>query len=294
MSLFRSFLFAPGSEKRKAEKALGCGADGVIWDLEDAVALSEKENARGMVASVLQQPRACLGYVRVNSLSSGLTFADLEAVICAELDGIILPKTETDADIKQIDWLISELEKKKGIANNKIKIMPLIENALGLWNALEIMKSSERVNIVAFGSGDFTLDIGSEWTKEGTEIAYARARLVLASRVAAIEQPIDAIFADIRDQEGLKADARLGRKIGFQGKLLIHPSQVQLVNEIYSPTTREIENAEKVVAAFNDAENRGVAAIQVDGKLVDYPIVEKAKRILAAAEAISFKKTVTC
>lgn len=286
MSLYRTFLFAPGSEKRKAEKALGCGADGVIWDLEDAVAISEKENARQVVAGVLQQPRSCMGYVRVNSLPSGLTFADLEAIICAGLDGIVLPKAESDSDIKQIHWVITEMEEKKGITGKKIEIMPLIETAVGLWNAVDIMKASDRVNRVAFGSGDFTLDIGSEWTKEGEEVYYARSRLVVASRVAGIEQPIDAIFADVRDQEGLKADALLGRKIGFQGKLLIHPAQVKMVNEIYSPTTREIENARKIVAAFIDAESRGLAAIQVDGKLVDYPIVEKAKRILARAESI--------
>lgn len=290
MNLYRTFLFAPGSESRKAEKALVCGADVIIWDLEDAVAVSEKAKAREVVAAVLQQPRSSLGYVRVNSLGSGLAFEDLETVVCGGLDGIVLPKSETESEIKQVDGLIGALEEKRGLEIKRIEIMPLIETAVGLYNVVEIMRSSGRVNRVAFGSGDFTLDIGSEWTKEGEEVAYARSRLVVASRVAGIEQPIDAVFADVRDLEGLRADARLGRKMGFQGKLVIHPSQVEPANEIYSPTSREVEWSHKVMNAFQEAESRGIAAIQVEGKLVDYPVAEKARRVLAKAEVISARR----
>lgn len=291
MSLCRTFLFAPGSETRKAEKALTCGADVIIWDLEDAVAVSEKAKAREAVAAVLRQPRNhSLGFVRVNSLSSGMAFADLKAIVCGALDGIVLPKAESESEIKHLDWLIDVLEGEKGIAGKKIEILPLIETALGLWNALDIMKASGRVKRVAFGSGDFTLDIGSQWSKEGEEVLYARSRLVAASRAAAVEQPIDAVFPDVRDPEGLKSDARLGRKLGFQGKLVIHPSQVEPVNEIYSPTPREVEWSQKIVAAFSEAESRGIAAIQVEGKLVDYPVAEMARRVLARAGSIAARR----
>lgn len=286
MSIYRTFLFAPGSDFRKAEKAFHCGADAVILDLEDAVAVNEKIGARTIVKKAMNIPRECKGYVRINSLSTGFAFADLEEIIDNNIDGIMLPKVETATDILQVNWLLSELEVKRGIVPQKIDLLPLIETAKGLWNIESILKASNRVKRLAFGSGDFTLDIGSDWTKEGNEVLYARSRLVIASRVADIEQPIDAVFPDIRDEKGLIRDAKLGRQMGFQGKLVIHPKQVAPVNKIYSPTDDEIKYAEKVIAAFEKAEKEGKGAIQIKGKLIDYPVVEMAKKVLNRANAI--------
>lgn len=289
MGLFRSFLFAPGSEIRKAEKALTCGADAVIFDLEDAVAMSEKAAARKIIADLLRKPRPCLAYVRVNGVATGLTFDDLKAVVINGLDGAVLPKTESADDIEKVDRLISELETKREIPAGQVDLMPLIETARGLWYAESIMKGSRRIRRVAFGSGDFIFDLGGEWCNNGLEVIYARSRLVVASRVAGIEQPIDAVFPDIKDDDGLLNDARLGRRLGFQGKLVIHPRQVESVNSAYSPTLEEVENARRVIAAFDDAEKQGLAAIQLDGKMIDYPVVTKARQLIARAEAIAKK-----
>jgi citrate lyase subunit beta/citryl-CoA lyase len=148
------------------------------------------------------------------------------------------------------------------------------------------MMASPRVKRAAFGSADFTLDIGSEWNKDGEDILYARSRIVLASRAAGRDQPIDGVFVDIKDEEGFRKDCCLGRKLGFQGKLVIHPSQLDITNQVYSPTAQEVTSAKKVVEAFDLAEQQGLAAIQVEGKLVDYPVVIKARQILARAQSI--------
>lgn len=289
LGLFRSFLFAPGSEIRKAEKALHCGADAVIFDLEDAVAMSEKAAARKFVVELLKKQRPCLAYVRVNGISTGLAFDDLETVVLPGLDGVVLPKTESAEDVEKVDWFVSKLETKRKIPVGQIDLMPLIETARGLWYAESIMKGSKRIRRVAFGSGDFIFDLGGEWCNNGLEVIYARSRLVVASRVAGIEQPIDAVFPDIKDDDGLWNDARLGRRLGFQGKLVIHPRQVEPVNSAYSPTPEEVENARRVIAAFAEAEKQGLAAIQLDGKMIDYPVVTKARQLIARAEAIAKK-----
>ncbi|GAW92804.1 HpcH/HpaI aldolase/citrate lyase family protein [Calderihabitans maritimus] len=285
----RSLLFAPGNNFRRVEKALSLNADGVIVDLEDAVALTEKKAAREMVRKALEIPRRNRLYVRVNALDTDFIQDDLEEVIRPGLDGVVLPKAESAEGIRYVDWLISQQEKKHGLGSGTLDLIPIIESALGVVRALEIASASKRVSRLAFGAIDFTLDIGTNFSKSGTEVFYARSQLVIASSAARIQPPVDTPYPDIQDIEGLVADTKKVRQLGFFGRLVIHPSQIQPVNEIFTPTADEIEHARRVVEAFNEAEARGIAAIQLDGKFIDYPVAARAKKVLELVETLRDK-----
>ncbi len=286
--VLRSLLFAPGNVARRVEKALGSAADAVILDLEDAVPINEKENVRPVVAEALKGPRTGACYVRVNALSTGLTIEDLEAVVIPELDGIMAPKVEHPDDLKKIDWYMSHLEKKRSIPAGSIDLIPLIENACGIENAPAIAAAVPRVKRLCFGAVDYTADLGVSLTAEGAEIFFARSRLVNASRAAGLEPPIDTVYPEIKNEAGLLEDTRTARRLGFQGKLVIHPAQIEPVNRAFTPSEEEIAFARKVVAAFKEAEAKGHAAITLEGgKFVDYPVVQNARRLLQLAEKIS-------
>ena len=285
----RTWLFAPGNHARKVEKVFGSGADVAILDLEDAVAAAEKEATRTVVAEALARPRPCRAYVRVNALDTGLTFSDLEAVVCPGLDGIVLPKVERAADLQMVDWVISELEKKRGLAPGSVDLMPILETGRGIADARTICAAGGRLKRVSFGAGDYTRDMGMEWTMDEAELTPARAEVVLASRITDLEPPIDTVFVHIREAEAFAASCTRVRQMGFQGKLCIHPDQIAPANAAFSPTAEEAARARKIVATFAEAEAAGSASIQVDGYFVDYPIVEQARRTLALAEAIERK-----
>lgn len=289
--VLRTLLFAPGNVARRVEKALGSAADAVILDLEDAVPINEKEGVRPVVATALKQSRRVNCYVRVNALDTGLTIDDLTAVISVELDGIMAPKVETPADLEKIDWYMGYLEKKQSIPRGSIDLIPLIENARGVENAPAIAGAVARVKRLCFGAVDYTADLGIDLTADGAEIFYARSRLVNASRAAGLEPPIDTVYPQIRDAGGLLEDTARARRLGFQGKLIIHPDQIEPVNRIFTPSEEEIAFARKVVSAFQEAEARGHAAITLEGgKFVDYPVVQNARRLLQLAEQISAGK----
>jgi citrate lyase subunit beta/citryl-CoA lyase len=283
----RTWLFVPGNNARRVDKALHAGADAAILDLEDAVAVAEKVAARAAVAEGLTRPRASRAYVRVNALDTGYTFGDLEAVVGPGLDGVVLPKVERAADLQMVDWVIGELEKKQGLAPGSVDLMPILETGRGIAGARAICAAGGRLRRVSFGAGDYTRDMGMEWTMAEAEIAPAQAEVVLASRLAGLEPPVDTVFVHIREAEAFRASCLRVRQMGFQGKLLIHPDQVAPANETFTPSPEELARARKVVAAFREAEAAGLASIQVDGHFVDYPIVEKARRVVALAEAVA-------
>jgi citrate lyase subunit beta/citryl-CoA lyase len=283
----RTWLFAPGNHSRKVEKVFGVGADVAILDLEDAVAVAEKVATRGLVAKALSLPRTCRTYVRVNALDTGFTFGDLEAVVGPGLDGIVLPKVERAADIQMVDWVIGSLEAKHGLPASAIDLMPILETGRGIAGAREICSARGRLKRVSFGAGDYTRDMGMEWTMTEHEINPARSEVVLASRLNHLEPPVDTVFIHIREHDAFKASCIRVRQSGFQGKLCIHPDQVGLANAVFTPTTDDVVWARKIVAAFREAEAAGSASIQVDGYFVDYPIVEKAERMVALAEAVA-------
>lgn len=274
----RSFLFAPGNHARRVEKALSLDADGVILDLEDAVATAEKPATREAVAAALGRPRRGLLYVRVNAVDTDFCYGDLVAVVRPGLDGIILPKVESAAGLATIDWLLAQLERDRGIT--------AVETARGLDWLGAILGTDTRVRRIAFGAGDFTLDVNIAWSRDETELGYARATIVTASRAAGIEAPLDTVWVDLTDRDGLEASARTALGCGFQGKMCIHPDQIAVVNRVFTPGEAEIAFAERVAAAFAKAEAEGSAAIQLDGKFIDYPIVYRAQRVLQRIAAI--------
>lgn len=283
----RTFLFAPGNHPRRVEKAFEVGADAVILDLEDAVAISEKAATRSVVVAALQRPRRCRGYVRVNALDTAFCFGDIEASVAKGVDGIVLPKVERAADVEKVDWLMRGLEEKVGLPVGGIDLMPILETGRGIANAREICGAGGRLRRVAFGAGDYTRDMNIDWTMDETELAPAQAEVVLASRINELEPPLDSVFIHIREDDAFTASAKRAKQYGFQGKMCIHPNQVALANAAFTPTEEEADWARRIVAAFEEAEAAGSASIQVDGYFVDYPIVIKARRTVDLAEAVA-------
>ena len=286
MQPMRSFLFAPGNHARRVEKALSLDADAVILDLEDAVATAEKRATRDAVIAALARPRRALLYVRVNAVDAEFCYGDLAAIVRPGLDGVILPKVEGAAGLATADWLLAQLEREQGLAPRAIDLVPIIETARGLNQIDAILATGTRVKRVAFGAGDFTLDVNMAWSRGEAELAYARAKIVTASRAAGIEAPFDTVWVDLADEEGLEASARAALGFGFQGKMCIHPNQIAVVNRVFTPSEAESAFAERVVAAFARAEAEGSAAIQLDGKFIDYPILYRAQRVLEKVAAI--------
>jgi citrate lyase subunit beta/citryl-CoA lyase len=286
MHPLRSLLFAPGNHARRVEKALTLPADAVILDLEDAVAITEKPATRALVVGAFKKKRRGRLYVRVNAMSTEFCYADLVAVVRPGLDGIILPKVESAAQLQAIDWLLGELERANGVDMEQIDLMPIIETGVGIAAVREIAASGTRVRRLAFGAGDYALDMNIAWTRDEAELGHARAAVAVASRAAGLDPPIDTVWTDLRDAEGLADAARRAQRLGFQGKMCIHPDQIHAVDQVFTPTDAEIERAERIVAAFAEAEAAGSASIQLDGQFIDYPIVAKAQRILDTMASI--------
>ena len=282
----RSFLFVPGNDQRKLAKVFGVGADAVILDLEDAVAIAEKEDARATVNEALQSARSCLGYVRVNALGSGYCREDLEAVVARGVDGIVLPKVESSECLEAVDGMLAAFEERAGLEVGAIDLMPIVETALGVESAIDIVRSDTRVKRLSFGAGDYTLDLDYEWNADEAVLDFARTRLSHASRIGGLEPPIDAAVVQVSDDDRFLMSARRGRSFGFAGKLCIHPRQVTLCHGVFTPGTEELERARAIVAAFEAAEAAGSASVQLDGYFIDYPIVSKAQRTLALAERL--------
>jgi citrate lyase subunit beta/citryl-CoA lyase len=279
--MIRSFLFSPATNARRVGKAIDGPADAVIIDLEDAVAIEEKPTGRAAVVDLLKGPRPKPIYVRVNGLGTQFGFDDLMAMGVAAPDGIILPKVETPADLITVDWMLGELEVRNGHARGAIDVIPILETAKGIAAAGAIAGAVRRVRRLAFGAVDLALDMDLDLSDEIGALGHPRFAIALASRAAGLEGPLDTAFIAIQDLDGLRASTLNAKKMGYTGKSCIHPSQVEIVNEIFSPTEEEIDRARRIVAAFAEAENAGSAAFRLDGVMIDYPVVDKARRLLA-------------
>lgn len=278
----RSLLFVPATSARKVDKAFASVADGVIVDLEDAVAISEKAQARQQAAAFLQTRRSSQVFLRVNAISSAYCYEDLMVAAGAQIDGIVLPKAESSAELATADWLLGQLERKAGKPVGAIEITPIIETAKGLAAAAEIARASPRLRRLAFGAVDLALDMDLDLGDDAGAMANARFALSLASRQAGLEGPLDTVYVDINDPDGLRASAKRARAMGFGGKACIHPAQLEVVNAVFTPSEEELARAREVVTAFDRAEAAGAAAVSVGGLMVDYPMVLKARRVLAA------------
>ena len=279
----RSYLFAPGNHERRVEKALGLGADVVILDLEDAVAISEKKSTRELINKTLEQPRNCAVFVRVNAYDTEFCYGDICSIVSENLDGIVLPKLESLEDLRSIDWLLGNLEQERRLPNGSIDLMPIIETAVGLVNIREIARADTRVKRLAFGGGDYTRDLGMEWTLKEDELLPVRSEMVLASRFGKLEPPVDTVFIHIKENDAFRSSCSTILGLGFQGKMCIHPDQVPVTNETFTPDPEEVKWSQRVIDEFAKAEKAGIASIQVDGYFVDYPIVEKAQRTVDIA-----------
>ncbi|MFI3517101.1 citrate (pro-3S)-lyase subunit beta [Enterococcus faecalis] len=283
--LRRTMMFVPGANAAMLRDAPLYGADSIMFDLEDAVSLKEKDSARVLVHSALKT----FDYgnieivVRINALDAGGA-EDIEAMVLAGVDVIRLPKTETAQDIIDVEAVITEVEQQNDIPVGTTKMMAAIESAEGVLNAPAIAKSSTRLIGIALGAEDYVTNMKTRRHPDGQELFFARSMILHAARVAGIAA-IDTVYSDVDNTEGFEAEVRLIKQLGFDGKSVINPRQIPLVNTIYAPTEKEIQNAKEVIWGIREAEAKGSGVISVNGKMVDKPIVERAERVIALALA---------
>ena len=280
-------LFLPGNTPNMLINGDTLGADTVIFDLEDAVSPDEKDAARILVRNALkyQNFSGCEVVVRINPTDTEFWKEDLDAVIPLKPDMIMPTKVSGGEMIREVSAYMGQVEKRSGIEKGSVKILPLIETALGVEKAFEIASSDVRVAGLFLGGEDFTADMHCKRTKEGQEIFYARTRLVCAARAWGIEA-YDTPFTDVEDMEGLRKDTEFAKSLGFAGKAVISPRHVDIVNEVFSPTEAEIEYAHDVMDAIEDGKRQGKGVISLRGKMIDAPIVKRAQQVLEMEKAI--------
>ena len=283
----RSMLFIPGNTPSLLINAGTLGADIVIFDLEDAVSPDEKDSARILVRNTLRSSdlSGCGTVVRINSTDTDYWKKDLDEIVPCRPDMIMLPKTACADDVKTVSAYISELEDKLGFERNTVRMMPLIETAMGVINAYPIASACDRVSAIFLGAEDLTADLRCKRTKEGREIETARTQLVLAARAAGVDV-YDTPFTDVNDDAGIFTDCAVAKALGFTGKAAISPRHIDAINQTFSPTEKEISYAYEVLDAIALAKKQGRGAIALHGKMIDAPIVARAKQTIAAAEEL--------
>jgi citrate lyase subunit beta/citryl-CoA lyase len=295
MAVMRSVQYVPGNNEKMVAKAPGIPADIITLDLEDSVPPAEKPRAREVVAANLAAAGAggAEVYVRVNNWETEMTDDDLEAIVHPGLHGVTLAKCGHPDNVRRLDWKLEELERRRGMKVGAVKVSLLLETAKGVVFAYDSCAASPRVVSAIFGAVDFTKDMRVKLTSEGEEQKYARRHVAVAARAAGVIA-IDAPFVAYQDMEAFEANVRDGRQMGYEGRMIIHPSQVPVCNRLYAPDPADVEWAEGVVTAFEqEAIAKGTAAISLNGKMVDTPVYENAKAILAAQREIEAKETRT-
>jgi len=279
-------LFVPGNNPALVKDAHIYGSDSLIFDLEDSIAPTEKDAARLLVWSALKT----VDYgktekvVRINGLDGPWIRLDVEAMVRAGAEVLRLPKTESAADIARLEELVIAAEKSSGREIGSVRLMAALESPLGIINAFEIAKSSRRLIGIALSAEDYVTSLKTTRSPEGVELAEARGRIIIAARAAGV-MALDTVYTDVSDDEGFLREARLAKQMGFDGKSLITPSQIPLVHSVYEPTAEEIRKSRRIVAAAEDAAERGLGVMALDGKMIDKPIVERAQRVLELARA---------
>ena len=282
MWIMRSWMFVPGHQGRLIDKAYGLKLDVAMFDIEDGVPSGEKETARAMMAETLGRPSSrMLRFVRIHPAGSEEMAADLAAVVHPGLDGLTLTKVHCPDDVSHVSAILDEREAAAGLARGSVRLLATIESARGLIQAPAIAASSPRLVGLMFGAEDFAMDLGMFNVRqaEAGDFLYARSALVVAAASENL-QAIDRVYLDIRNPVGLEQDTRLARDLGFTGKALIHPAQIEVAEQVFRPTDTEVEYARRVVEAFEAAEAEGAGAVAVDGQMVDLPVVERARRAL--------------
>jgi citrate lyase subunit beta/citryl-CoA lyase len=281
----RSMIFTPGHRHDLVKKAINSGADGVIVDLEDAVAMDMKATARTMLSDL---PSANVQmYVRTNGPETEMFWDDVVACGKAGIDGIVIPKAEYPELLVQVDGALRAMEMESGKEVGSTAVIPLIESAIGVRNVYDMMRTAERVWTVMYGGGeqgDLVADLGVTWTPEGTGLMHSRAKTLMDARAAGVQYPMEAVFMDFRNLDALRVECELAHTLGYVGKVAIHPAQVAVINDVFTPSEEEVAHHRRILNAFNAALEEGSASIAVDGKMVDYAVARVAEAVLARAE----------
>lgn len=288
--LRRTMMFVPASNAGMLRDAYIYGADSIMFDLEDSISLREKDTSRFL----LYQAVKTIDYghietiVRINALDAGGK-DDIHAMVRAGIDGIRLPKTETAQDIYDVEAIIEEAEKQCGRVVGSTKMMAAVESATGVLNAVDIAKASKRLIGIALGAEDYVTNLHTKRSPEGIELFFARSMILHAARNAGIAA-LDTVYSDVNNEEGLRKEVEIIKQMGFDGKSVINPRQIPIVNSVFAPTEKEIDNAINVINAIKEAESKGSGVIALNGKMIDKPIVERAERVLMLAKASNMYK----
>ena len=290
MDLKRSWMFVPGHRQRMIDKAMGLNPDAIMLDIEDGVAPSEKDAARKLIGEALgreHSPNSPTRFVRINAIGHERMDSDLEAVLWPGLDGLVLPKVETAEEVHHVDGIVTKREAAIGMERGLVRFLVAIESPRGLLNASAIASCSSRVIGLMFGAEDFSREMGLPLVREGEaqDLLYARSAMVIAAASAHV-QVVDGTWVDLNNVDGLRGFARQSRRLGFTGMSLIHPSQIDSINSVFSPTQEELDYAQKVIKAFDEAVARGDGSVSFGGQLLDRPIVERARRTLDLGTAL--------
>jgi len=298
--ILRSMLYIPANSWRMIVNGLSGMEDTIILDMEDAVPLGEKETGRIFARDSISMIKdaGIDVFVRVNSLDTGLAGEDISNVVVNRLDGIMLPKTETEDDIIKLDKLLSEEERRKGLESGGISLLALVESPRGIQNVFGIASASPRLVGIGFGAGDFLREMGAGFavTRLSPEeyyplILYARSRIAQAARINGVEAIDTPFFGLLIDMKGLRKESEQVKLLGFTGKQLTHPRHVDIANEVFSPSADEIEHAKSLVAAYEEAKARGMGTVSFGGRMIDYAMYRMGREMLAKAEAIAGKAT---
>ena len=286
--LRRTMMYVPGNNPSMVQNAGVYGADSIIFDLEDAVSISEKDSARSLIKYALLSVNYWTSekVVRINGTDTEFYRDDLEVIVPCKPDALRVPKIEYARQIIEVDKLVTEIERKNNIPENTIKLMPILESAIGIVNAYQIASATKRTVAMSIGGEDFTADLGIKRTKEGNELNYSRAQVVVAARAAGID-PVDTVFSDVNDEEGLKAATRKIKDMGFVGKSVINPRQIEPIHEVFTPTDEEIEKSIRIIEAMEDAMEQGLGVVSLNGKMIDKPVLKRAEQTIAFAKAVN-------
>lgn len=299
--MFRTLLFIPGNNKKFLDKSKSIYPDVLCFDLEDSVPISEKSIARELISQTLYSYNNKLNikdtnnnndtnnddnnyspqlFVRINSFESGLYEQDLESMICDQLDGIVIPKVNSETELEKINVIIENLEKQKKI-NKTVRLIPSIESSQGVVNCYDIAKFNSRVCSIIFGVFDYLYDMKLDYVDEGIEYSYARAKIPVDARAAGISA-LDSIWQKVDDVDGLQKDARIAKRLGYNGKSIIHPKHIEPVHKVFVPSQNEIEWAKKVIATLKQIQEHGDkrGAFKVDGKMIDAVHIKQAKLVI--------------
>ncbi|KNE85034.1 citrate (pro-3S)-lyase subunit beta [Aggregatibacter aphrophilus] len=286
MKLRRSMLFVPGSNAAMLSNSFIYKPDSIMFDLEDAVALKEKDSARLLVAHALQHPlyQEIETVVRVNPLDSEFGLLDLNAVVRAGVDVVRMPKTETAQDVVDMDNAITDIEKACRREVGSTKMLAAIESPLGITQANQIATASKRLIGIALGAEDYVRNLKTERSPEGIELLFARCSILQAARAAGI-QAFDTVYSNANNEEGFLKEAALIKQLGFDGKSLINPRQIELLHNLFAPTQKDVDQAKRIIEAAEEAEKQGSGVVSLNGKMIDAPIIDRAKLVLERAKS---------